>query len=274
MRRQILLPSATLLPYVKNIMCGQLDDGPVQLPANADIQLLLYPQGGAATVHGDGSAQQLPPAFVLGGTLAPRLFRAQAHSCFLAVTFRAGGFQACFGPPAAQLREQVLAFDALVPASVCSALFDALQGAPTQAAQVAVCDSFLLRRLLASSGPSARPAFPDLRFEQLFVPAAKLADRLGVGPRQFERRFLQHYGMPLRDYRRLARFSASLAQLMAPAPPLLADLALHAGYTDQAHFGRDFKQLAGVAPAAFLRTHDETRQIWRLDGREAATYLD
>jgi AraC-like DNA-binding protein len=61
-------------------------------------------------------------------------------------------------------------------------------------------------------------------------------------------------GMSMKRYARLMRFQRLLAALgNNPAMPLIA-LALDAGYSDQAHMTREFREFAGVTPSQYRLT--------------------
>jgi transcriptional regulator GlxA family with amidase domain len=85
-------------------------------------------------------------------------------------------------------------------------------------------------------------------------PPQRLAQRFGVGLRQFERRFVSVYGQNLRDMRRLARFVNALTVVMTGGEPAgqLAQIAVDLGYFDQPHMTRDFVELAGVTPGRLI----------------------
>jgi AraC-like DNA-binding protein len=76
--------------------------------------------------------------------------------------------------------------------------------------------------------------------------------RSGYSPRYFIELFQAAVGLTPKHYYRLRRFSNTLttmAQRMGETK--LADLASGAGYADQAHFAREFRQLAGVSPSTY-----------------------
>lgn len=84
---------------------------------------------------------------------------------------------------------------------------------------------------------------------------AELADRVGVGERQLQRICRRRIGLSpkwLLQRRRLQEAAAHLGEEDAPA---LADLAAELGYTDQAHFTRDFTTVIGRPPGRFRREH-------------------
>jgi AraC-like DNA-binding protein len=75
-----------------------------------------------------------------------------------------------------------------------------------------------------------------------------LAVRLGLHVRSFERRFVEHLGLPPKRLARLVRLRHVLGRLHSRDYATLADLAHACGYADQAHMTRDFKALTGRTP--------------------------
>ncbi|HOA94550.1 MAG TPA: helix-turn-helix domain-containing protein [Quisquiliibacterium sp.] len=118
--------------------------------------------------------------------------------------------------------------------------------------------------------------------ERLPVPDA--ADALGIGARQFERRFRDAFGMGPKQFQVIARLQRAL-HAVAPAqraprhgvpghgaPGQGAHLAADHGYFDQAHLARDVRRLAG-APLGRLRLEAARpgSEYWPLAiGRSAA----
>lgn len=68
-----------------------------------------------------------------------------------------------------------------------------------------------------------------------------------LGPRQFERRFSAAFGLAPKTWLRIKRLEALLHGVVGSAEPL-AGLAADSGYADQAHMGRDFRRIVGLAP--------------------------
>jgi AraC-like DNA-binding protein len=277
MARQVVLPSPALLPYVRTFMGSDFACLRAHLPANADVQLVAYLRGGAFVTGADGAEQRLPQAFVVGATMAPRLFRVEPGSRFVAATFRPAGVHACLGIPAHVLAGQMVPLEQLLAAGEAEALLERLLRASGLREQAAQCERVLLRALLAGQGRS--PLLPRLSLDGVLLPAAELAGRLAISTRQLERRFLVHYGVPLRDYRRLARFSMALAALMTNPPQAgsLARIAQESRYADQAHFTNDFRRFVGTSPGKFIEARDRPDSIyrlWQLDAGELAAFTE
>ncbi|HMV70392.1 MAG TPA: helix-turn-helix domain-containing protein, partial [Myxococcota bacterium] len=56
---------------------------------------------------------------------------------------------------------------------------------------------------------------------------------------------------------RITRFQAALRSLMRDPGVSLADVALEAGYFDQAHFIRDFRRMTGGVPRGYRGYYPE-----------------
>lgn len=77
-----------------------------------------------------------------------------------------------------------------------------------------------------------------------------LATSLGMSRQYVRRLFLEHTGLSPKAFARVARLKKLVAAM--PSIPHLAEAALASGYADQSHMTREFKELVGVTPAAFL----------------------
>ena len=109
-------------------------------------------------------------------------------------------------------------------------------------ARAAAIDRWCCERLASQRGLSGavRRARDAILSAHGRVELGSLAESLGLGARQFERRFRREIGIPARTLARLTR-SAHARALLDHAPALgLAELAQAAGYYDQAHFTHEF----------------------------------
>ena len=92
------------------------------------------------------------------------------------------------------------------------------------------------------------------------IQAGELARRVGWSPRYLQRRLLAETGLTPKAAARVTRFDRARRVLQrqaatpagAPGTLNLAGLAAGCGYYDQAHLAREFRELAGCAPSAWL----------------------
>ena len=83
---------------------------------------------------------------------------------------------------------------------------------------------------------------------------AAVAAELGVSARQLQRRVTDAVGYGPKTLARVLRFRRLQA---LPAGPLV-ELALEAGYADQAHMTAEVTELAGISPVRFLKDRTPT----------------
>jgi AraC family transcriptional regulator len=80
----------------------------------------------------------------------------------------------------------------------------------------------------------------------------EVADQVGVHPTHLARVFKRHAGETLGEHVRRLRVEWARNELVRAARPLV-EIALDAGFADQAHFCRTFRRLTGSTPAAYRR---------------------
>jgi AraC-like DNA-binding protein len=113
----------------------------------------------------------------------------------------------------------------------------------------------LLEALLAARLPAVRGLHPAVahalaRFHATDA-VGDVVDETGYSHRRFITLFREAVGLPPKLYCRVLRFHDALRLLASQPPPPLADVALAAGYSDQPHLNRDFRELAGVSPGEY-----------------------
>jgi AraC family transcriptional regulator len=91
-------------------------------------------------------------------------------------------------------------------------------------------------------------ALVDLHFVQP-LPLASVAERVGVHPVHLARTFRRCYQTTFGGYVRQLRIEFARRELAGPSS--LAAIASAAGFCDQSHFSRSFKQYTGMTPAEY-----------------------
>lgn len=83
------------------------------------------------------------------------------------------------------------------------------------------------------------------------VPVKQLIQETGVGERQLERAFKKMVGIAPSKFIAYTRLNHIKSLLETPMK--LTDVALEAGFYDQSHFIRTFRNLTGYSPKEFRR---------------------
>ena len=180
---------------------------------------------------------------VAGPDTRPRIVALAPRSRIIGVRLRPGVAGSVLGLPASELRDASPEAADVLGREAAEALLDALAAGRDPHA--------LLLRAVQASG--AREPDPIVRAAVLALgrPRARVASvaaGLGLSPRQLQRRVADAVGYGPKTLARVLRFRRLQA---LPAAPLV-ELALEAGYADQAHMTAEVSRLAGVPPARFL----------------------
>jgi AraC-like DNA-binding protein len=161
------------------------------------------------------------------------------------------GARRFFGMPMGEITGQTVELEDLIgPAA--HELAERLAEAPGWATRID-----LFERAIAERVRAAPPVSPRLEWawERLLesdgaASIGALAAELGWSRRHLAVRFRSELGMTPKALARLLRFERAAKRLRAGDE--LGDLALDAGYYDQAHFNRDFRAFAGTTPTQYL----------------------
>lgn len=111
-------------------------------------------------------------------------------------------------------------------------------------------------RGLASCADRQRPRWLEQARELMeanfseVLRAQDIAREVGVHPVRLVRSFRRFIGCSVADYLRQRRV-AFAAERLKSTDESIANIALSAGFCDQSHFGKTFRKLTGVTPAAY-----------------------
>ncbi|SCL52801.1 AraC family transcriptional regulator [Micromonospora chersina] len=156
---------------------------------------------------------------------------------------------AVFGIPADELRDLRVPLDDLWGPAATD-LADRVAAAEARGWPVGgVLEEVALRRLRAAGGPDPLGARVAARLAAGATVAATAAE-VGLGARALHRRSRLLFGYGPKTLARILRMRRALDLAGAGTP--LAEVAVLAGYADQAHLTREVKEFAGVPPTRLL----------------------
>ena len=128
--------------------------------------------------------------------------------------------------------------------------------APDWPARFELVEAFVGARVEAARSPSPDVAWAWRRLRETGgrLSIGSLTAELGCSRRHLTARFREQIGPPPKAAARILRFRRAVALLGRDDGRRLAEIALGCGYYDQAHLNRDFRELAGTSPTAYLRS--------------------
>jgi AraC-like DNA-binding protein len=254
-------PAAPLRPYVSSYTGYRMEASPRsthQGVASPHLTFLLCLDG-KVEMLANADRSKPPGAFVamVGGLHDGPAEIAQGEpqtGLQLRLTWR--GARTLFGVPAGELAGDVVDLQALLGRRT-GTLLDRLATAPGWSERFALLDTELAT--LAAGGCGDRSVAPEVGYawDRLAetggnLRIADLAREVGWSRRHLAEKFRAETGLAPKAAARVIRFEGACDRLRGPHRPALARVAADAGYVDQAHLSRDFRDLAGITATAWL----------------------
>jgi AraC-like DNA-binding protein len=169
-----------------------------------------------------------------------------------------------FGAPAGELAERHTALEDLWGPRV-SAARDRLGEAASPAQRLDAFEDLLAERL-----PLVHGLHPAVARALQQLPGAtrvhEVVEQSGYSHRRFVELFVQAVGLTPKAYSRVQRFQRALEHASG-ADASLCDIAAAAGYSDQSHFNREFRDCVGVTPTEYRTIAPRFRHHVPVSGR-------
>jgi AraC-like DNA-binding protein len=252
-------PPAALRPWVSSCVGYSLPAGPPgvhQGVASGHLTLILCLDGSIELLA--NADRSKPPgrftSMISGLHDGPALIATGEAQTGLQIALTWQGARALLGIPAAAVAGDTADLEAVLGSRV-EGLLDRLTSAATWPERFAALD----RELLALGRDDDLPVAPEVvRASDLIlasggtVRVAELAEDVGWSRRHLTERFRVETGVGPKTMARVVRFEGVCDRLRAPDRPSLAEAAADAGYADQAHLARDFRDLAGHTATSWL----------------------
>jgi AraC-like DNA-binding protein len=185
---------------------------------------------------------------------APAGIRHDGNQFGIQLELTPAGSRVLFGMPAAELARTVCPFDA-VAGPAAGSLPDRLRSQGSWTDRFRVLDQVLTGWLRDPTGPrdEVARAWAVLACADGLVDVGSIAAEVGWSRRHLGQQFRQEFGLPPKVVARVMRFERAKALMTAGSAPDLAAVAATAGYSDQPHLTREWRDLAGSTPAGWLR---------------------
>jgi AraC-like DNA-binding protein len=195
----------------------------------------------------DGRLVRQPAAFLAGTLSRPWIVQAPPRIATIGVRFRPGGLTTLFGASLAGAADREVPLAELPPP--LTALVAAIRRARGAAPALRAAEAWLLAHAAAHlpagrvPAPSCAGVVRAIHRRRGRIGVEALAASAGLPRRRLERLFRRETALTPKQFIRVVRLTALLHRLDAADRDRLIDVALDAGYFDQAHMARDFKAL-------------------------------
>src|SRR3977135_3779664 len=174
-----------------------------------------------------------------------------------AVKFTPGGFYPFVGVPVSGFSDKIVSLRDVFDQRG-DELDRAVLAEDSDLSRINLVESFLLAHLLDVDGadenvPKVTEIVYQVAKDRGILKVQDLVDRYTLNKRTLQRLFAKYVGVSPKWVIQRYRLLEAAEQLATGESISQAELALNLGYSDQAHFIRDFKSIVGVSPAAYAR---------------------
>jgi AraC-like DNA-binding protein len=263
------LPSSRLRPFIQSFLFIETSkecDNTV-LPDTSIFMSLRYK--GCISIHAPESIgaitantrsitnTTLPTAVLSGIRDSSRSIHYHANTANLIIGFEPGAAAAFFREPVNELYDQSVPVDWLKNGAGLASLSEQLAERSTKKEQLALVEKALLSKLIRPApDPLIAAAVKSIQAADGNAKIAALASQLYISRDALEKRFRASIGTSPKHFSSIHRLRKAIAT-HKPGKSL-TDIALTAGYYDQAHFIRDFRAFTRQAPKQFFNE----RNFW------------
>ncbi|MFF0490800.1 helix-turn-helix domain-containing protein [Nocardia sp. NPDC004068] len=200
----------------------------------------------------------VPPVVFTGGLVMGLwtrrfLFEYPERVRMVGVHFKPWGLSPFVGVPASELRDRWVPADA-VWSRAADRIRDRVGECGSATETLRILEEELLARLLEPARGLDLVRHTGVRLENCHgsVPVGALTEAVGVSVNHLAAQFKSHVGVTPKRVARIYRFASLILAVDALRPVDWSALAHAAGYFDQAHFAKEFKDFTGHTPTEYL----------------------
>lgn len=171
----------------------------------------------------------------------------------IAVRFRPGGLYLLLEDRLSEITNRVVPANELLGDEVAT-LRRMLTDSPTAEQKLGELHEWLERRM---NFETKRPEVIDevinaIQEKPTVNTISDIVADCGFSRKHLVSLFRRYVGLRPKEFQRVLRFNHALAEIQNERPIRWAEISLDCGYSDQAHFVRDFRHFSGMNPTKFL----------------------
>ncbi|MEN7550454.1 helix-turn-helix domain-containing protein [Rapidithrix thailandica] len=256
MKLELYYPSAALQPFIKSYTLVQ-SDSEMHNHILPDTSLIMaFRVEGNLTLSENGISQSMPASIISGLRKSVRFVGYSKNSTALLVKFKEGMASAFFQLPIHRLFGESLDLEDLIPRDKVQALEERLSLAESRLQRIQLVEQFLLSLLKSSfTDPLVCYALQKMILAKGNIKIKDLLSDLPTSRDPFEKKFRRFVGTSPKQFAALLRMKHFIeVYTQAGTPNNLTESAHAAGYYDQPHLIKDFREFTGQSPRDFFKT--------------------
>jgi len=259
-----ILPSPKLQPFVR---CYWLFD---ILDSDIPYTQLLFPFGSfelilnlrnppQMQILGDNKHFKQPDSFYPGQFTKPFILDFTKSSKCVGVSFHPWVGNFLYNIPAKEFTDKTIPLNSI---SNENDLLDKLLHSNNESDLILILETYLLEKIkdyemdsvtnLIAKTIICNPSTPNFK---------NILCSLGISRRRIEQRFVYSIGLSMGSFVRKIRFQNVVSLIQTDPMKSLSYIGLEAGYYDQAHFIREFKEFSGLTPKEFKKETSSLKEF-------------
>lgn len=259
-------PAASLRPLVRWLWSSDPDAGAIRLPSAREhvlptgtTHLVVRLSGQALRLYdapGAVDARTVGDAIIGGARSAYYVRDVSIPGASVGALLRPGAASALLGVPERALAGQHTPLECVIGEAATNELREQVSAESSGAGRLAAFEQWLVRRAQDQS-PTLHPCVAPV-LPLLYQSSRRVADLVtlsGLSHRHFLAQVRECTGLLPSEHLQLQRFRSAMRLALA-SPMTWAELALTAGYADQAHLAHAFGRIAGVTPKQWRKAVD------------------
>lgn len=247
---KLFFPNKVLQPFIKRYMIIESEYGMNNtiLPDTSIVMAFRYK--GQVSYSEAGVENSFPFSVISGIRNSARIIHYSQQAATLLIVFEEGGAAAFFKMPLHELSGLSIALDDLAPHQYIE---EKLAEAKTHQERIAIVEQFLLSQLqIQTNDALIANAIQQIYSSKGDIKIKNMLQTLPISRDPFEKRFRRITGTSPKHFSTIVRLR-HLIDHYSPAKSL-TDMAYAAGYFDQSHFIKDFRQFTGQTPHEFFKS--------------------
>ncbi len=248
-------PSENLIPFIKEYIIIKSDVATESktLPDTGLVMTFRF-HGNVLKVN-NRIQEAIPVSAVAGLRREARNFYYESNTANFLVIFNVGGFRAFTMMSANDLFGKSISNENFFTASELNRITERLAEAKSDRERVHSINKLLTSKLIRTERDTMiTHAIQKIKSSGGLIRITELAGALNISQDPFEKRFRASVGSSPKQYASIIRLRRIIENF---SPDIsLTEAAINAGYFDQSHFNKDFRQFTGQTPRDFFKSSD------------------
>ncbi|HEY9048895.1 MAG TPA: helix-turn-helix domain-containing protein [Ohtaekwangia sp.] len=251
MKFQSYIPCDMLKPYIRELIIQEKDAEDIYKVLPGTGLVIGFQYKGKMSYLNNGEEVALSRSGITGILDKFRIFKNTADIGTVLVIFKEGGAAPFFREPLHELFRESLSLDHFMYRSELLALEERLCEARNDRARIQVVEQFLITKMVpAQTDNLVLTALTLIYKNKGNIRIQELAKQLHTSQGPLEKKFRKVIGTSPKKFASIVRFKNALQQYTQHTS--LTALGYEAGFYDQAHFIKEFKNFTGDTPEKFF----------------------